>query len=118
MTETSGHDAYIAAAPDHLRPLLEHLRTQLARALPDADEIMAYNMPGLRIGTAIVVGYAAFARQCGIYVSPDAIRSLAADIAEAGLKATKTGVTFSPAKPMPDALIDKLAHASRREHGL
>ncbi len=36
------HDAYIAAAPEHLRPLLENLHAQLARALPDAEEIVAY----------------------------------------------------------------------------
>lgn len=40
------HDAYIAAAPEDLRPLLVRLRARLARALPDAEEIIAYKMPG------------------------------------------------------------------------
>lgn len=118
MTKESDHDAYIAAAPEALRPLLENLRAQLTRTLPDAEEIVAYNMPGYRIGTTIVAGYAAFSKQCGIYVSPGAINSLADDIAAAGLKATKTGVTFSPSKPIPDKLIEKLAKASRKDSGL
>jgi uncharacterized protein YdhG (YjbR/CyaY superfamily) len=118
MTKASDHDGYIAAAPEELRPLLENLRAQLSRTLADADEIIAYNMPGFRIGRTIVAGYAAFTKQCGIYVSPGSISSLAGDIAEAGLKATKTGVTFSPSKPIPDELIKKLAQASRNEHGL
>ena len=53
------HDAYIAEAPEDLRPLLVRLRAQLARALPDAEEIIAYKMPGFRIGQSIVAGYAA-----------------------------------------------------------
>lgn len=108
------HDAYIAKAPQDLRPLLVRLRAQLARALPAADEIIAYNMPGFRIGTSIIVGYAAFSKQCGLYVAHAAIASHADDIAAAGLKSTKTGVTFSPTRPIPAALVKKLALASRR----
>lgn len=118
MATATDHDAYIAAAPEHLRPSLVKLRAQLARSLRDADEIIAYNMPGFRIGKTIVAGYAAFSKQCGLYVSPGAISSLAGDIAKAGLKATKTGVTFTPSNPIPDRLIDKLAQASRKDHGL
>ncbi|MEL7186082.1 MAG: DUF1801 domain-containing protein [Pseudomonadota bacterium] len=118
MTEIADHDAYIAAAAEPLRPLLIQLRTIVASTLPDAEEIIAYKMPGFRIGKAIVVGYAAFSKQCGIYVSNGAIASLTDDIAAAGLKATKTGVTFSPKKPIPDKLIKKLALASRKDQGL
>ena len=44
-----------AKAPEDLRPLLVRLRAQLARSLPDAEEIIAYKMPGFRIGTSIIV---------------------------------------------------------------
>ena len=118
MPKSSDHDIYIAAAPEHLRPLLENLRTQLSSTLSDAEEIIAYNMPGFRIGKTIIAGYAAFTNQCGLYVSPGSIKCLAGEISEAGLKATKTGVTFSPGSPIPDNLIKKLAQASRDDHGL
>lgn len=112
------HDAYIAEAPKDLRPLLVRLRAQLACALPDAEEVIAYKMPGFRIGQSIVAGYAAFSKQCGLYLSPSAIKSHADDIAGAGLKSTKTGVTFSPIQPIPDGLVRKLALASRKEQNL
>jgi uncharacterized protein YdhG (YjbR/CyaY superfamily) len=108
------HDAYIAEAPQELRPLLVRLRAGLARALPDAEEVIAYKMPGFRIGKSIIAGYAAFSKQCGLYLPPSAIESCADDIAAAGLKATKTGVTFSLSKPIPDELVEKLALASKR----
>lgn len=108
------HDAYIAEAPEELRPLLLRLRAQIADALPGAKEVIAYKMPGFRIGQTIVAGYAAFSKQCGLYVLPSAIESYADDIAAAGLKSTKTGVTFSPGRPIPDALVRKPALASGR----
>lgn len=112
------HDAYIAETPEELRPLLVRLRALLAHALPGAEEVIAYNMPGFRIGQSIVAGYAAFSKQCGLYLAPSAIAAHADDIAAAGLKATKTGVTFSPSRPVPDALVEKLALASRRDQNL
>lgn len=112
------HDAYIAEAPEDLRPLLVRLRAQLAHALPDAEEVIAYKMPGFRIGQSIIAGYAAFSKQCGLYLSPSAIKSHSDEIAAAGLNSTKTGVTFSPGRPIPDGLVEKLALASRRDQNL
>jgi uncharacterized protein YdhG (YjbR/CyaY superfamily) len=112
------HDAYIAEAPEDLRPLLVRLRAQLARALPGAEEVIAYKMPGFRIGKTIIAGYAAFSKQCGLYLAASAIASHAEEIAEAGLKSTKTGVTFSPKQPISDELVEKLALTSRRDQKL
>ncbi|TWF94859.1 iron chaperone [Saccharopolyspora dendranthemae] len=114
----SDHAAYIAEAAESLRPLLEQVRAQLSASLPDADEVMKYNMPGFQVRGSIVAGYAAFSRQCGLYLSPGAITALADDIAAAGLKASKTGVTFSARKPIPDDLVRQLAQASRTDLGV
>lgn len=115
MTDVTDHDAYIAAAPEPLRPMLVRLREQLARILPDAEEVISYKMPGFKIGKSIIAGYAAFSKQCGLYVSPGAIQAHADEIAANGLKATKSGVTFSPSKPLPDEVVAKLARASRKD---
>lgn len=112
------HDAYIAKASEDLRPLLVRLRALLARELPETEEVIAYGMPGFRIGKTIVAGYAAFTKQCGLYLSPSALKSHADAIAAAGLKSTKTGVTFSPGHPIPDALVRKLVRSARESHDL
>jgi uncharacterized protein YdhG (YjbR/CyaY superfamily) len=78
------HDAYIAEAPEHLRSLLVRSRAQLAGALPDAEEVITHKMPGFRVGKSIVAGYAAFSKQCGLYLPPSAIKAHAEDIAAAG----------------------------------
>lgn len=118
MTAFADHDTYIATAPEVLQPLLKHVRAQLSQALPDVEELIRYDMPGFGLGESIIAGYAAFSKQCGLYVSKGAISAHADDIAAAGLKATKTGVTFSPRTPIPDELITTLALASRNELGV
>ena len=117
MTPIADHDAYIAAAPEPFQSSLKRLRATLADALPGAEEIVAYNMPGFRIGGSVVASYAAFSKQCGLYVLPGAISEHVKEVAAAGLKATKTGITFSPRKPIPDDLVERLARASRKDAG-
>lgn len=109
------HDAYIAAAPEQFRPMLRRLRAHLSRALPDAEEVIKYDMPGFQLEETLIVGYAAFSRQCGLYVDPGAIVTYADEIASLKLKATKTGVIFSVSKPITDDLVEKLAISSRAQ---
>ena len=97
--------------------MLGQLREQLSRALPDATEVMKYGMPGFQIEETIVAGYAAFSKQCGLYVDPTAIADHREEIASLKLKATKTGVTFSVSKPITDELVEKLAVSSRSNKG-
>ena len=117
MTTVTDHDAYIAAAPEPFQPSLRRLRALLAGVLPEAEEIVAYDMPGFRNNGRVVASYAAFSRQCGLYLLPGAIAEHAEEIAAAGLKATKTGITFSPRKPIPDDLVERLVRASRDDAG-
>lgn len=112
------HDTYIVEAPEQFRPLLAQLRAQLASALPDAEEVIKYKMPGFQIGESIIAGYAAFSKQCGLYLSPGAIAAHADEISAAGFKASKTGITFPARKPIPDDLVNRLALASRKDLGL
>lgn len=107
------HQAYIAAAPEQFRPTLHQLHATLKRVLPDAAEIIAYNMPGFKIGDTVVASYAAFSKQCGLYLKAEAITGHAGEIAAAGIKASKTGVTFTVKKSIPNDLVERLARASR-----
>lgn len=118
MTKADNHESYIAAAPEAFRAMLGQLHTQLARALPDAKGVMMYGMPGFEIDGKMIAGYAAFSKQCGLYVDATAIAAHADEIAALKLKATKTGVTFSASKPITDELVEKLATSSRRNQGI
>ena len=114
MSAPRTHDDYIATAPEPFRPELRRLRCLIARALPGAEEVIMYNMPGFQIGPGVVASYAAFSKQCGLYCAADALIEHADALADAGLKPSKTGVTFPLSRPIPDDLVVKLAKASAR----
>lgn len=118
MTAITDHDAYIAEAPPQFQPLLIALRETLARTLPDAEEVIGYGMPGFRIGTSVVASYAAFSKQYGLYLAPGAITALADEVSGAGLKATKSGITATVSRPIPEDLVERLVRASRKDLGL
>lgn len=117
MAKYADHDEYISAAPEQFRPLLAQLREQLAKALPNAEQIIKYDMPGFQIKDTIIVGYAAFSKQCGLYVDPAAIAAHSEEIASLKLKASKTGVTFTAKNPISGELTKKLAVASLNAKG-
>ena len=58
-------DAYVAAAPDFARPILEHLRALVHRAVPDVVETMKWSRPhfehhGLLAGMSAFKAHVAF----------------------------------------------------------
>lgn len=114
MTAPTSHDEYLDAAPEQFRPLLARVRSAVGAALPDAVETTSYGLPGFRIGDDTVIGYAAFSKQCGLYLPERAIAECAAELAAAKIKHTKTGVTFTVARPIPDDVLDALLAATRR----
>ncbi|MFC7400786.1 iron chaperone [Citricoccus sp. GCM10030269] len=103
--------------PEAFRPTLPRLRDRLRQALPDAAEMTAYNLPGFKVGDMVAASYAAFSKQIGLHFLGPAIAQLAGEIVDAGRKASKSGVTFTPRKPVPDDLVTRLARASRMYAG-
>lgn len=91
---------------------------QVARALPDATEIINCDILGYQINGTIVAGYAAFGKQCKLYADTAAIRVFKNHLEALKVKPTKTGVTFPANKPLPAELVEQMAKASQREKGL
>ena len=117
MSPDSGEtdvDAYLAALPnpDH-RTALQALRAVIRRRLPDHIECLSYAMPGFRQPGKtgkMVAGYAAFAKNCGYYPhSGNIIPAFAADLT--AYKTTPGAIQFTPAHPLPEALVLRLIGA-------
>lgn len=102
--------AYLAALPVDQRAALTALRALLAALLPGHLEVISYAMPGFRAPGPkgkMVAGYAAFARHLGLYPhSGGIIPQLGA--ASAGFKTSKSGVLFTPERPLPEALVAQI----------
>jgi uncharacterized protein YdhG (YjbR/CyaY superfamily) len=105
---TDAVDAYLTALPQEQRAALSALRSRLKALLPDHSETMSYAMPGFRQPGPkgkMVVGYAAFAKHLGLYPHSG---SVIPKIDCAPFKTSKSGVFFTPERPLPDALLRQI----------
>ncbi len=108
-------DTYLATLPPDQREALTALRTRLKSLLPDHLEVMSYAMPGFRqLGPKgkMVVGYAAFAKHLGLYPHSGSVIPL---IDCTPFKTSKSGVLFTPDRPLPDALLEKIVATRQAE---
>ncbi len=111
-------ESYLAALPDDQRAALTALDKTLRTLLPDAKRVMAYAMPSYKIGKSVVAGYAAFAKHLGFFPhSGNIVPTFAADLDALGYKHSKSGVQFTPAKPIPETLLIRILNDRLREAG-
>lgn len=61
-------DAYISAAPADHQPMLEWLREQIERALPDGEELLESKMPAYKVHGAWATGFASRSKHVMFYV--------------------------------------------------
>jgi uncharacterized protein YdhG (YjbR/CyaY superfamily) len=107
--------AYIAARPPTFRAALQNLRAELALLLPDHIECLSYAMPGFRapgVRGRMIVGYAAFAHHLGLYPHSG---SIIPKLDCHPFKTSKSGVLFTPDRPLPLSLITAIVRARQAE---
>ncbi len=108
-------DAYLAALPPDQRAALQTLRDTLIRLLPDHLECLSYAMPGLRQPGPkgkMVAGYAAFKHHLGLYPHSG---SVIPKIDCTPFKTSKSGVLFTPERPLPETLIQQILTLRQQE---
>lgn len=107
-------DAWLAKLPADQSEALSRLRAQVLAAGPELIETVAYNIPMYYLGTTQLLGFAAFKEHVSIGVGSEVVESLGDALA--GYDVTKGTVRFSPAKPLPAALVTRLVKASIAAH--
>ena len=107
MTDNSPIDAYLATLSTSQRNALQHLRTQIARLVPDAVETISYGMPTFKLRGRPLVSFAGWKAHCSIYPLTDTFLAAHSDALE-GYGRTKGSLHFTPAAPVPEALMEEL----------
>lgn len=98
-------DAYIAAQPEAVRPVLSEIRRVIRENAPDAQERMRWQMPTYHQRENLV-HFAAHAHHVGFYPSPEGLDAFADRLVS--YKRSKGGVQFPLARPMPYDLIGEI----------
>ena len=107
MTDTS-HDDYLAGVAPEIRLLLEQIRAEAERRVPDADRTIAYQMPARRKGRVFFY-FAAFKKHIGIYPPVTAPAALVEELQP--WRGPKGNLSFPLDQPLPLELIGRVAEA-------
>ena len=103
-------DAYLAKVSGEKRLALDELRKLLHALLPGAEECISYGLPAFRLDGKIVAGFAATAKGCSYYpFSGSTLATLKGSLE--GYAMTAGALHFTPTKPLPRALLQKLLKA-------
>lgn len=106
-------DAYIGRLPPQTQAVLRRVRATLRKAVPGAQETIAYGVPVLKRHGTYVVYFAAFKGHWSLYPAND--RLTAAVKAAAAFKVSKGTLRFPLDAPVPVKLVERVARFLARE---
>lgn len=109
MSASSGRqeiDEWIQRFPPDTQKLLRQIRAVVTQAVPEAEEVICYGIPTLRLKKNLL-HYAAFEHHIGLYPTPGALQHFAEQLK--GYKQGKGSVQFPLDEPLPLTLIHEIA---------
>ena len=111
MAKPASVEAYLESLAPSAREVVEAMRATARAAAPDAAEVVAYDMPALRLGGRFLVSYAAYRRHFSLFPwNPYVI----AEVGEAALRPYMAGrgtIRFPAAQPVPLDLVRRVVEA-------
>ena len=97
---------YLSAVPREQRAALEKLRSTIKSIVPDATEVISYDIPTFKLNDRMLVSYAAFKKHCSFFPGAGPIKMHANDLKS--FQTSKGTIQFTPEHPLSKALITKL----------
>lgn len=107
-------DEYLQALPVNIRDLLEKLRRAIKAAAPKAEEIISYQIPTYKYKGPLV-HFAAFKDHCSLVVINKNILTIFSKELQ-GYKISGTTIHFTPDRPLPAALVQKIIKARIKDN--
>jgi uncharacterized protein YdhG (YjbR/CyaY superfamily) len=98
-------DEYISTFPLQVQAILEELRRVIKQVAPQAEEVISYNMPAIKL-KRVLVYYAAYKTHIGFYPTASGIANFKKELSV--FKGAKGSVQFPIDKPLPLSLITKI----------
>jgi uncharacterized protein YdhG (YjbR/CyaY superfamily) len=103
-------DEYLADVKPDQRAALEVLRRSIHAVAPRTEERISYGIPAFRLNGRSLVFFGAWANHCSFYPgSSTTLKKFRNDLKS--FQITKGTIRFSPANPIPMAVVKKLVKA-------
>ena len=106
-------DEYIANFPQEIQEILQELRATIHGAAPDAEEVISYQMPTLRL-KGNLVHFAAYKNHIGFYPTPSGIENFKEELS--AYEGAKGSVKFPINQPLPLDTITKIVKFRAKEN--
>lgn len=100
------HDDYLARVPGEFRAALEKLRQTIRSTVPEAIEVISYQIPTFKLNGRMLVSYAAFSDHCSFFPGAGPIDEYKSELKS--FQTSKGTIRFTPSKPLSAALVKKL----------
>lgn len=107
-------DDYIESQPDNVQSALKRVRSAIQKAVPQAEEIISYNMPAYKLDGAQVLFFAGWKQHYSLYpASQGVVDAFKDDLAPYEIR--KGTIRFPLSKPVPVKLIEQIAKLRVKE---
>lgn len=98
-------DEYIDTFPEHIKERLEEIRQLIKSLIPNAAEVISYNMPAYK-QHGVLVYFAGYKAHIGFYPTSSGIRLVQDELGD--LKSSKGAIQFPIDQPVPADLVKKI----------
>ena len=109
-------DEYLEALDEPARGTLEALRRTLLEILPEAEQVISYGVPAVRVPGGLVAGFAAFKRHLSYLPFSCSVLAQLGDRLD-GYATTKSSLHFPPDRPLAKELVQDLVAVRLAEIG-
>lgn len=101
-------DEYIAAQPEAAQRILERVRETVRKAVPEAEEVISYDMPTYKLHGELVLHFAGWKQHYSIYpMGADLAAAFKTELA--GYKVDRSTIRFPLSEGVPVDLIEHIA---------
>ncbi|MFV8376604.1 iron chaperone [Flavobacterium sp. LB1P71] len=108
-TNSIAIDKYLESLPEQQRIVLKKLRQTIKEIVPEAQEVISYQMPAYKYH-GMLVGFAAFKNHCSFFPwNSKTVEQFKEELND--FSVSKGTIRFTPEKPIPDALLKKIIEA-------
>lgn len=107
-------DEYLSGVPAQQRKLLDEVRDEMRKLLPDAEEAISYGLPCFKVDGKVVGGFAANKNFCSYYpFAGSTLGLLKKDLA--GYSQTLSALHFTEEKPLTKKIIKLLVDTKLKQ---